>query len=368
METRSMFANRMKHLESSGIRKMFELKTKMKNPIDLSLGQADFDVPKRVKEAAIRAIREGKNGYTMTTGIPELRKAIADSLKKEGVEAESMLVVSGASGALALSLLALADESVEVLVTDPCFVTYIQQIRLAGATPRWIDTYPDFRLTPERLEAAVTPKSRILLFNSPVNPTGIHYTPDEIKALAKTAQRLGLQVISDEVYDRFGYDHPHECWLKHDSGGVLIRAFSKTLGMAGWRIGFAAGPKAIIDHMTTLQQFTFICINTPAQWACVKALQTKLPDFQKIYRKKRDLVLEGLSKAFSFKRPEGAFYVFPEYPAGDGDRFIDECLKNELLVVPGKAFSRQNTHFRISFATDNRTLKRGIDLLVRLAR
>ncbi len=363
-----MFARRMSYLESSGIRKMFELKANMKNPIDLSLGQADFDAPADVKRATIEAIEQGKNGYTVTSGLPELHSTIERSLIKEGVSPEALLVVSGAEGGLLLSLLALTDESVEVLVPEPHFATYLHLIKLAGATPRPIDTYPDFRLTPEKLRASVTEKTRVLLFNSPCNPTGVAYRSDELSALAKTAKELKLQVISDEVYDCFSYDHPHESWLKHDRSGLLIRSLSKTCGVAGWRVGYAAGSKELIDHMTTLQQFSFICAPQPAQWGAVVGFSKDRTEHLASYRKKRDLVVEKLSPHFNFHKPEGAFYIFPEYPKGMGKEFMQKCIEKEVLVVPGTAFSSRNTHFRISFATDDDTLNRGLDLIVDVAR
>lgn len=363
-----MHAKRMEQLESSGIRRIFELGQKMKNPIDLSLGQAHFDAPKQVKDAAAGAIQAGKNRYTVTAGIPELRDIIARELSNEGVSPESILVTCGAEGGLLLSMLALADDSVEVLVTDPCFATYDHVIKLAGSRVRPIDTYPDFRLTPKRLEAACTEKSKILLFNSPVNPTGIAYTPDEIRELAHAAKRLGLQVISDEVYDRFCYDYPHECFAKHDSSAVIIRAFSKTWGVAGWRIGFAFGPKEIIGNMTMLQQFTFICAPAPFQWAAARAIDTDVGPYIDEYRRKRDFVYESLGRVFELKRPEGAFYAYCKSPNGDTESFMKKCIENEILVVPGSAFSARNTHFRVSFATDDETLKRGIELLIRLAK
>lgn len=363
-----MHAKRMEQLEGSGIRRIFELGQRMKNPIDFSLGQAHFDAPKQVKEAAMGAIQAGKNRYTVTAGIPELRDVISREMADEGVRPESILVTCGAEGGLLLSILAMADESVEVLVTDPCFATYGHIIKLAGSKVRWIDTYPDFRLTPMRLEAACTEKSRILLFNSPVNPTGVAYTPDEIRELAHTAKRLGLQVISDEVYDRFCYDYPHECFAKHDSGAVIVRAFSKTWGVAGWRIGFAFGPKEIIGNMTMLQQFTFICAPAPFQWAAARAIDTDVSPYIDDYRRKRDFVYESLSRAFELNRPEGAFYAYCRSPNDDTESFMKKCIENEILVVPGSAFSTRNTHFRVSFATDDETLKRGIEMLVRLAK
>lgn len=361
-----MIAKRMEELQGSGIRKMFELAAGMKSPINLSLGQADFDVPANVKEAAVRAINEGKNRYTVTAGIPELQSAVVEALAREGVRTEANMAVCGASGGLLLSLLVLADESSEVLIADPYFVSYINLIRMTGATPRIVDTYPDFKLTPERLERAATPKSRILIFNSPVNPTGIAYTAEETKALATCAKKLGLTVISDEVYDLFCYDFPHECWLKYDESAILVRSFSKTWGMPGWRAGYVAGPAEVLNHMKVLQQFTFVCVTAPVQWACIEALKTDVSSYREAYKRKRDMVCEGLAERYRIVKPQGAFYVFPEIP-GDKDAFMKRCIERELLVVPGGAFSKRDTHFRVSYALDDESLKKGIGVLNEVA-
>lgn len=358
-----MIAKRMESLQASGIRKMFELAASMKNPINLSLGQADFDVPENVKRAAVAAIEEGKNRYSVTAGVPEFHEAVKEALSAEGVSYEQSMAICGASGGLVLALLALADESVEVLIPDPYFVSYEPLVRLAGATPRFVDTYPDFKLTPEMLRAAAGESARILLFNSPGNPSGIAYTAEEVEQLAKTARALGLTTISDEVYDQFCYDFPHESWLKYDSGAVLIRSFSKTGGMPGWRAGFACGPAAIIEQMKVLQQFTFVCVNTPSQWAAIEALKTDLSAYIDQYRAKRDLATDALQEVFSLVRPQGAFYLFPEVPHGNTEKFLEKCVERELLIVPGSAFSKRATHFRVSYALDDETLKRGVDLL-----
>ncbi|MBI4404312.1 MAG: aminotransferase class I/II-fold pyridoxal phosphate-dependent enzyme [Deltaproteobacteria bacterium] len=364
-------ADRMQFYDMSGVRKLFELAAKMKDPVDLSLGLPDFDAPQRIKDSAMEAIQKGKNRYTMAAGIPELRKAIEQDLMREGVNAEATMAISGASGGLVLALLALADSDTEVLVPDPYFITYPHMVRLTGAPIRFIDTYPDFRLTPEKLQTAVNQmpkgKRRVLIFNSPVNPSGIAYRAEEIRELASCARLLDLQVISDEVYNQFSYDFSHHSWLKHDSTAILIRTFGKTWGMTGWRCGYAAGPKAVIDAMTALQQFIYVCVNAPSQWASVVALQTEMKKEIESYRKKRDFIYEQLKGAFKIAKPEGAFYAFPEMPC-NAERFQQECLKREVLIVPGGAFSQRNTHFRISFALSDEKLKRGVELLLDVAR
>ncbi len=361
------YAARMKHLDSSGIRRMFELAASMKNPIDLSLGQPDFPVPENIKKALHRAVDDNKNGYVMAAGIPPFRDAVAKSLVNEGLNPGAVMATSGASGALTVALTVLADENTDVLVADPAFVSYNYFIRLAGATPVFIDTYPDFKLTPEKIRAAVTPKSKILLFNAPNNPTGVAYTDAELRALAATTRELGLQVIADEVYDQFCYDFPFKSWLHYDSEALLVRTLGKTWGMPGWRLGLAAGPKDLIENMIMVQQVMYVCMHTASQWAGIEALTTDMSEAIGRYKVKRDFVYSALKPHFNCAKPEGAFYIFPEAPRQDTEAFFKKCVENNILMVPGKAFSVKNTHFRISYATHNESLKKGVETLIKIA-
>lgn len=366
-------AKRMMQLESSAIRRLFELGLQMKNPIDLSLGQPDFDVPDKVKQAAKEAIDRGQNRYAPTAGIPELRRGLTQNLRTEGLHnTENVMVTSGASGGLFLAIMTLADDTCDVYVPDPYFIVYPQIIRLSGATMVPVSTYPDFRLTPEKLGAATQGRDpsrrKILLINSPCNPTGIAYREEEVQALAKKAKELGFQVISDEVYDSFYFDHSHTSWLKFDPNAVLVRAFSKTGGMPGWRIGYATAPEPILSQMLKLQQFTFVCINTPAQWACLKLLDFDYTNVRNNYRARRDLLMKLLTPRFKINKPEGSFFAFPAYPISDGALFMKTCIENEILVVPGGgAFSQQDTNFRISFSASPETLERGAKALIQIA-
>ena len=376
-----MLAKRVHQLESSGIRRLFELGLKMKNPIDLSLGQPDFDVPAPVKKAATEAIEKGMNRYTPTAGLPELRKALSLQLRKENVHThENVMMISGGSGGLNLALFALADETSDVYLLDPCFLTYPQLIKLVNAEAVYVSTYPTFRLSPEGLAEAVKKREaelaargvparrKILIFNSPGNPTGVAYTAAETEALARKARELQFQVISDEVYDTFTYDEPHVSWGKFDDQAIVIRAFSKTGGMPGWRIGYATAPTVIFNEMLKLQQFTFICINTPAQWACLKLLELDLSSIMDEYRARRDLICSLFDRhGFQYQKPGGSFYVFPSFPVKDVPRFMKRCIEREILIVPGELFSMQNTNFRVSFSVKPEVLERGVKLLSDIA-
>ncbi len=359
-----LIAQRMAQMDSSGIRKIFDLAQSLRDPIDLSIGQPDFDVPHHVKDAAIDAIRNGFNRYTVTQGIPELHAAIRRFLHScRGIDPESLLVTSGCSGAIVLSLMVLVDPGDEVLMPDPYFVMYKHLTALMGGVPRFIDTYPDFRLKREKIEPKITSKTKLIIINNPANPTGVQYTPAELKMLAEVAKSHKLVVVSDEVYHPFCYDAPHESFLKYYDRCVLCDGLSKSHAMTGWRLGYAAGPEDIISEMTKLQQYTFVCAPSFAQRAAVRALNTPGYGFQEEYRQKRDFVYEGLRGRFEVVKPAGAFYIFPQAPNGSGAKFVERAIKNGVLIIPGGVFSERDTHFRVSFAAPVERLKRGIEVL-----
>jgi len=362
-------ARRMACIDASGIRKVFDLAAKMTDPINLSIGQPDFDVPQACKRRAIEAIRAGKNRYTVTQGDAPLRETIAAALRREfGRFDGPVLVTSGASGGILLALLATINAGDEVLIPDPYFVMYKHLVNLLGARPVFIDTYPDFRLRADRLEAAVTERTRMVILTSPNNPTGAVLTKDELAAAIAVAQRHRLLVMSDESYNAFCYDGPFaSAWPLYDRV-ILLRAFSKTYAMTGWRLGFAVGPVEIIQAMTTLQQYTFVCAPAPLQEGAAAALQTDPTEHIEDFRERRDLIYEGLRERFRVTKPGGAFYIFPEAPGGSGTKFVTRAIEANVLVIPGGVFSERDTHFRISYAASRETINRGIEALNRLAR
>jgi aminotransferase len=361
-------AARMGQIESSGIRKVFELARTIRDPINLSIGQPDFDVPEPVKAAACAAIAQGRNGYTLTQGIPELREALLHAVRAEYVQpGRELLVTSGTSGALVLALMCTIDPGDEVLIFDPYFVMYPHLVHLAGGRPVFIDTYPDFAIDVDRARAAITPRTKAILVNSPANPTGHVASPQELRALADLADRHGLLLISDEIYRLFCYDQPFASPARHNENVLVIDGFSKSYGMTGWRLGFAHGPKRLIEEMTKLQQFTFVCAPSPVQSAGVTAMGVDMSAHAEAYHRKRDLMLQGLSDRYEVGQSGGAFYLFPRAPRGSATAFVEEAIRNGLLIIPGSVFSRQDTHFRISYAADDQVLARGVEVLRRLA-
>jgi aspartate/methionine/tyrosine aminotransferase len=372
-------ADRTAKFDSSGIRKVFDLAAKMQSPINLSIGQPDFPVPESVKEAAIAAIRGDKNGYSVTQGIPPLLERLQREIDERYRHADRrVLITSGTSGALVLAVLAMVNPGDEVIVFDPYFVMYPALIGMVGGRCVTIDTYPDFRIDPQRVAAAITPRTKMILLNSPANPTGAVAAAAEVRGLAELAAKHNIALVSDEIYREFCYDGPLVSPTQWNDETIVVDGFSKTYGVTGWRLGFVHGPSAIIDKLTMLQQYTFVCAPHPLQWAALAALEVDMSEQMMAYRQKRDLVVAGLSEAgYSFARPGGAFYVFPEVPSSTGgasgtresaSEFVARCIENELLVIPGGIFSGRDTHFRISFAASESTIERGIDVLAKLKR
>jgi aspartate aminotransferase/aminotransferase len=358
-------ADRMNQIDASGIRKIFALAAQLKNPVNLSIGQPDYDVDAEVRERAAEAMNSGKNGYTQTWGIEELREACSDYYERTfGQRLENVMITSGVSGGLYLALMATVNPGDEVLFADPYFVMYKHLVNLLGGKPVPVDTYPDFKLTPERLEEALTPRSKVLIVNSPSNPTGIALSREELEALAQVADRHGLLIISDEIYECLSYDAVRATMAGACENLIVLNGFSKVAAMTGWRVGYAAGPEDVIQAMNTLQQYTFVCAPSFAQHAAVEALKLDHSPKVDAYRRKRDLAYEGLREAgFTTSKPNGAFYIFPEAPGGDGDAFVKKAIENNVLVIPGSVFSDKRSNFRISFAAPDETIRQGVDIL-----
>jgi aspartate aminotransferase/aminotransferase len=362
-------AERMHHIEASGIRKVFELARSLTDPINLSIGQPDFDVPGPIKDAAHAAIDRGFNSYTLTQGIPELRAKIQATLQKRYSDPNrEVFITSGTSGGLVLALCCTVNPGDEVIVFDPFFVMYPHLVELAGGRTVFVDLAADFSLDFDRLRAALTPRTKVILVNSPANPTGRVLPREQLHELANLARERGVLLISDEIYSAFCFDGPFSSPAEFNPGVLVLDGFSKSYGMTGWRLGYAHGPKRLLEEMIKLQQFTFVCAPSLVQHAGMAAWDYDLSEIVEAYRAKRDRIWDGLADHYELARPDGAFYVFPKAPWGTATEFVAEAIRNNLLIIPGKVFSRQDTHFRISYAADDRTLDRGIEVLQRLAR
>jgi aspartate aminotransferase/aminotransferase len=376
-DAEAVISHRALGIDASGIRKVFDLAAKLKDPINLSIGQPDFDVPDVLKERAIDAIRAGKNRYTPTQGIAELitavkQKTVADT----GWTDPGVLILSGTSAGLMLAMFATLNPGDEVLFLDPYFVMYKHLPTLCGAVGVAVDSYPDFRFHADRVEAAITPRTKMLILCSPNNPTGLTMTQAEIDAAAALAKKHNLLVISDEIYDAFCYE-PHLSIAKQlPDQCILLKGYSKTYGMTGWRLGYAVAAgaaKSVLDQMTKLQQYTFVCAPSMVQYAALETALTNHVDMRPYidaYAKKRDRVVAGLKDHFEINPPGGAFYVFPKVP-GNGKisatEFVQRAIDKNLLVIPGNVFSNRDTHFRISYATSDAKLDQGLAILRELA-
>ncbi|MDP6987053.1 MAG: aminotransferase class I/II-fold pyridoxal phosphate-dependent enzyme [Phycisphaerales bacterium] len=370
-----LLSSRVRGMEASGIRRIWQLGQECDDPINLSIGQPDFLVPKELQEAAIEAIRDGCHGYTLTTGDESLRQIITTHLHatvgwpKPGEETSDVLVTSGTAGGLTLAALALLDPGDELIIPDPYFVIYPNLAKIAGAVAVLCDTYPDFRMTAERIEPLLTDRTKAVFLNSPANPTGVVLTDEEVADIVALCHDRGVLLITDEIYDRFVFPpaaDPCPTAASHTSDMLLVRGFGKTHGCTGWRLGYAAGPRSLIQEMAKIQQHTFVCAPSMAQRAMHGAFDVDLDPLVRQFTHRRDMVVAALCDVTDLVMPEGAFYAFPKVPEHLGisaTAFVEAAIERNVLVIPGDVFSPRDTHFRLSFAAPEPRLAEGLSIL-----
>jgi len=396
----SHISQRANAVDASGIRKVFDLAAKLKDPINLSIGLPDFDVPDVAKAEAIDALTRGENRYTQTQGIAPLRERLRKDLTTEfGFDVGDVLVTSGVSGGIMLALLATLDPGDECIFLDPYFVMYRHILTMFSGKAVAVDSYPTFRFPIEKVQAAITSRTKILLLNSPSNPTGIVMTQAEVNAAINLARKHDLLIISDEIYEPFLYREktsqqgtqqlteqkatspshlmpgPNNDFSPRSSSTalpsslgsyektVVLRGFSKSHAMTGWRVGYAFGYEPVVSQMAKLQQYTFVCAPSVFQWAAIKAMDVPMASYVDAYKKKRDMVVEALSGTFEFECPGGAFYAYPKVPRGNATDFCTRAIEHNVLTIPGNVFSARDTHFRISYATTDEKLAKGLSIL-----
>lgn len=366
---RTIISRRASAFDSSGIRKAFDLAARLDDPINLAIGQPDFAMPEAACEAAKAAIDAGKSGYTQTQGIPQLRERLEGAVRGElGQPGRKLCVTSGSSGALVLVLMALIDPGDEVILFEPAFVMYRPLVEFLGGTCVIVDTSPSFSIDVQRVAAAITPRTKAILLNTPSNPTGFVAPLETVRELARLAEQTGVTLISDELYRSYCYDEPFHSPAAHSDRVVVIDGFSKSHAMTGWRVGWVHGPAEIIDACTMLQQYTFVCAPQVGQWGAIAAIDAPMDVPLAECKRKRDKLMAGIAGHYSFVKPGGAFYLYPEAPGGSGKRFAEIAAEQEkLIVVPGSVFGAADTHFRIAYTVTDRTLDRGIAALIRLA-
>ncbi len=365
--------------------KAAELKAEGRDVIGLGAGEPDFDTPDNIKEAAIRAIREGKTKYTAPDGINELKDAISAKFKREnGLDyaRDQVSVGTGGKQVLYNALIATLNPGDEVLIPAPYWVSYPDMVLLGGGTPRIIETSIDtsFKMTPDALEAAITPATKWLIFNSPSNPSGAGYTEPELKALTDVLMRHPhVWVMTDDMYEHIAYDGfrfvtPAEIEPGLYGRTLTVNGVSKAYAMTGWRIGYAGGPAELIKAMRKVQSQSTSNPCSISQWAAVEALtgpQDFLPERATAFQRRRDLVVSMLNQATGIEcpTPEGAFYVYPSIKGligkaatsgrviEDDETFCTELLESEgVAAVFGAAFGT-SPNFRVSYATSDAVLE-----------
>jgi aminotransferase len=355
-------------LKPSGIRKFFDIVATMKDVISLGIGEPDFVTPEPIIDAGIRALHAGETHYTSNAGLLELRQAITQYISNTyGVQYDptsEAIVTVGVSEALYLTLTALLNPGEEVIIPTPCFVSYQAEVILAGGVPIEIPTFVEdgFQVKPERLEAAITSRTKAILLGYPNNPTGAVYMRQVLLEIARIAEKHDLIVVSDELYDQLVYGVQHVCFPSLSGmrpRTILLGGFSKNYAMTGWRAGFACGPADIIKGLVRIHQYTIMSAPTMSQLAALEAIQHGaifVSQMHDEYDRRRKLIVGGLNQlGLPTFEPHGAFYAFPNVSLTgmDDETFAQKLLEEErVAVVPGSSFGAGGEGYvRCSYAT-----------------
>lgn len=375
----------VQELPPSGIRRFFDLVARMDDVVSLGVGEPDFVTPWRIREAAIYSLEHGFTQYTSNAGLTELREAIARHVAATyGVRYDperEILVTVGVSEGLDLALRAILDPGDEVLIPEPCYVSYRPCTLLAGGVPISVATQAEegFRVRLERLAAAATPRTRALLLNYPNNPTGASYRRTELEQIADLARQHDWVVISDEIYADLTYGTRHTCFATlpgMQERTLLLNGFSKAYAMTGWRIGYACGPADLIGAMTKIHQYTMLCAPMPSQQAALEALRGGRAERDAMvaeYADRRRYFVRRLNEiGLSCHEPEGAFYAFPRVTATglSSEEFAQRLLEEErVAVVPGNVFGPSGEgHVRCSYAASLADLEEALARMERFVR
>lgn len=379
---REKLSQKVLNLKSSGIRAFFDMANEIPDVISLGVGEPDFDTPWHIREAGIQALQSGKTFYTSNAGLQELRAAISSYTKrKTGLtyNPENQIIVTvGGSEAIDLALRALLNAGDEVIYLEPGFVSYYPCIKLADGVPVPIRLTEEnrFRLKPEQLEAAVTPKSKVLILSYPNNPTGAVMEKEDLEALLPVIQKHDLIVISDEIYGELTYGVKH-CSIAGLPGmeqrTIIINGFSKSFAMTGWRLGYALGNHEIIEQMVKIHQFAVMCAPTISQYAAIEAMEQGDGDIEAMresYDQRRKFLYHELQRmGLPCFEPQGAFYMFPnirEFGLSSGEFALKLLKEEKVAVVPGDSFGECGEGFvRISYAASLQNLKEAVNRIFR---
>ncbi|BAY98650.1 class III aminotransferase [Tolypothrix tenuis PCC 7101] len=350
-----------------------------------SAGEPDFDTPAHIKAAAAKALDEGKTKYGPAAGEPKLREAIARKLKADNgldYKAENVIVTNGGKHSLYNLIVALIDPGDEVIIPAPYWLSYPEMVTLVGGVPVIVttDASTGYKITPEQLRKAITPKTKLFVLNSPSNPTGMVYTPAEIKALAEVVVDADIFVVSDEIYEKILYDGAEHISIGSLGKEIFARTlisngFAKAYSMTGWRLGYLAGPVEIIKAASTIQGHSTSNVCTFAQYGAIAALESSqdcVEEMRQAFAKRRQVMLDRLNAipGLSCPKPDGAFYLFPDI-SKTGLKSLEFCdaliEEHQVAVIPGIAFGADK-NIRLSYATDMATIEKGMDRLEKFVR
>lgn len=372
-------------IQPSGIRKFFDIVSEMKDAISLGVGEPDFDTPWHIREEGIYSLEKGRTFYTSNAGLKELKLEICSYLKRRinliyDPDHETIVTIGG-SEAIDIALRAMLDPGDEVLIPQPSYVSYLPCVTLAGGKPVIIELKAEnqFRLTKEEVLDAITDKTKVLIMPFPNNPTGAIMEYDDLADIAKIVEEKDIFVISDEIYSELTYGRKHASIAELDGmkdRTILINGFSKSYAMTGWRLGYAVGPKEIIEQMVKIHQFAIMCAPTTSQYAAIEALRNGDPDVEMMrdaYDQRRRYLVHALREmGLECFEPYGAFYVFPciKNLGMTSDEFATALLREEkVAVVPGTAFGNCGEGFlRISYAYSIENLKIAIERMERFVK
>ncbi len=366
MDYSTVLSRCARELRPSGIRKFFDLAATMEGVISLGVGEPDFKTPYSIRRAGIESLEKGRTWYTANAGLVELRRQIAAYLARRfglSYTEKEVLVTVGGSEAIDLCIRACLDPGDEVLIPEPCFVCYDPITRMAGGVPVPIVTRPEdgFRLTPEALEAAITPRTKVLALPYPNNPTGAIMKQEHLEAIAQVLRQRDIIVLSDEIYAELTFEGKHVSIASLPGMAertVVVNGFSKAYAMTGWRLGYAAGPQEVIRVMTKLHQFAIMCAPTTSQYAAIEAMKSCDDEIERMavqFGMRRGLMVGSLNRmGLTCADPLGAFYVFPSIRATglSSQEFCERLLREQrVAVVPGDAFGQSGEgHVRISYS------------------
>lgn len=338
---------------------------------DLTIGQPDFDVPLILKESIKKAVDHNHNGYITTGGEFFIRELIISHLKKQypllaHSESHNVIITSGVTGGLYSAFLTLLNNKDEVLLADPYFSPYLDIIKLAGGTPKLIDTYPDFMITAQKIETAITSKSKILLLNSPNNPTGKIIPYSELVKIVQLCKKHNIIIFSDEIYESYIYNGKYTSIFDITDEAVVFRGFSKSHGATGWRIGYLVAPIEIATVIERIQGKIYVSAPSITHYTIPEALDFDNQPFMELLRTRRDTILSIFKPVFSNFTCDGGFFAFLDITGTcniNADAFIEILRKKKVAVLPGRIFSKKNTHCRISLTCDTNKLRQAAEII-----